>query len=130
MSPNATVTERPSIALTSHAPGPRRNPETSTAAQVDLLSLSFEKKPCPKYPWPELKLTIAPQLDLYGRFIGKDAQFQWPLQPNIEWHICEALSVVIQMSIPLFTIGGRNPPASFAVGILWHAKNPQEQGPR
>jgi len=96
-------------------------------AQVDLLILSFEKKPCPKYPWPELKLTISPQLDLYGRFTGKDAQFQWPLQPNVEWHLNKCFSAVFQVSIPLFTVGGRNPPSSFATGILWHAISPQEE---
>lgn len=92
------------------------------AGQVDLLNLSFEQKLHPKYPWPELKLTIAPQLDLYGRFTGKDAQFQWPLQPSVEWHFCERLSAVFQVSVPLFTAGGRNPPPSFAIGILWNAE--------
>lgn len=90
-------------------------------AQVDLFNLSFEKKN-DQYPWPEFKLTTAPQLDLYGCFNGKDAQFQWPLQPGIEWHLRKTFSVVLQMSISLFTVGGRNPPPSFAIGILWHTE--------
>ena len=89
-------------------------------AQVDLLNFTIKKKNA-KDPSLELKLTVAPQLDLYGRFTGKDAQFQWPLQPNIEWHLCGSWSAVFQVSVPLFTVGGRNPPPSFAMGILWHA---------
>ena len=135
---SVAVLHEPALGLTGSIPirdpGDTTNSPTQTrdltihpllSAQVDLLNLSFEKKPS-GYPWLEFKLTTAPQLDLYGRFTGKDAQFQWPLQPNLEWHLCESWSVVFQMSIPLFTVGGRNPPASFAVGMLWHAKTPPE----
>jgi hypothetical protein len=87
--------------------------------QIDLVNLQFQKK---NQPWPEFKVTTAPQLDLYGCFNGKDAQFQWPLQPGFEWHLDERFSVVFQMSIALFTVGGRNPPPSFAIGILWHTE--------
>jgi hypothetical protein len=66
-------------------------------AQVDLLNYTFKKDKC---PWLAFKATIAPQLDLYGRSTGKEAQFQWPLQPNIEWHLNESYSAVFQVSIP------------------------------
>jgi hypothetical protein len=91
-------------------------------AQTDLLNLSIERKEG-VFSGLELKLTIAPQLDLYGRFTGKNAQFQLPLQPNVEWHLCKGFSAVFQVSISLFTVGGRNSPPSFAIGILWHAKD-------
>ena len=71
----------------------------------------------------EFKLTVAPQVDLYGRFTGKDAQVQLPIQPNIEWHFTKEGSLVVQVSVSPFTVGGRNPPASFAIGFLWHAVN-------
>jgi hypothetical protein len=114
-------------------PGDRTNAETQyltihplLTAQTDLFNLTIKEK-VPKNNEPEalleFKLTIAPQLDLYGRFTGKDAQFQWPMQPNIEWHLDDCWSAVFQISIPVFTVGGRNPPPSFAVGILWHAKD-------
>lgn len=87
--------------------------------QADLLNLSFQN--C-KQTVLELKLTAAPLLDLYGPLNGQHLQFQWPLQPSIEWHLLkETISAVGQVSIPLFTVGGRNPPPSIAVGILWHA---------
>lgn len=129
-----TVLHEPALGVTTSLhfrdPGDMTNASSQTqaltvhpllTAQVDLVNLLF--------PWPhdtgtELKLTIAPQLDLYGRFAGKDAQFQWPLQPSVEFHLCKCFSVVGQISVPLFTVGGRNPPPSFAVGILWHAINP------
>lgn len=91
-------------------------------AQTDLINLTINRNGLSK-AFLEFKLTIAPQLDLYGRFTGKDAQFQWPMQPNIEWHLNNCWSAVFQISIPVFTVGGRNPPPSFAVGILWHAKD-------
>jgi hypothetical protein len=74
-------------------------------------------------PLVEFKLTVAPQVDLYGRFTGKDAQVQLPIQPNIEWHFTKEGSLVVQVSVSPFTVGGRNPPASFAIGFLWHAVN-------
>jgi hypothetical protein len=99
--------------------------------QVDLLNLSFEHAPreC-EYGWPEFKLTIAPQLDFYGRFTGKDTQFQWPLQPALEWHFSNYISAVFQVSIPLFTVGGRNPPPSFGTGIVWHAEGSLPWAPK
>jgi hypothetical protein len=92
-------------------------------AQSDLFNLTINHKK-DSDPLVEFKLTVAPQVDLYGRFIGKDAQYQLPLQPNVEWHLNNQVSLVVQVSIPLFTVAGRNPPASFATGILWHAVNP------
>jgi hypothetical protein len=94
------------------------------SAQTDLFNFTINKKGTRGLEaFLEFKLTVAPQLDLYGRFTGKDAQFQWPMQPNIEWHLDPNWSAVFQISIPIFTVGGQNPPPSFAVGILWHAKD-------
>jgi hypothetical protein len=92
-------------------------------AQSDLFNLTINHIKNVDDPLVEFKLTVAPQLDLYGRFTGKDAQVQLPLQPNIELHFTKQGSLVLQVSIPLFTRGGRNPPASFAIGLLWHALN-------
>lgn len=96
-------------------------------AQSDLFNFTInrpkEEAQKEEEPLVEFKLTVAPQVDLYGRFTGKDAQFQLPLQPNIEWHLTKQVSLLAQVSVPLFTVGGRNPPASFAIGFLWHAVN-------
>ena len=99
------------------------------SAQSDLFNLTIDRKKEEakeeeeeeEEALVEFKLTVAPQVDFYGRFTGKDAQFQLPLQPNIEWHFKKQVSLVVQVSVPLFTVGGRNPPASFAIGFLWHA---------
>jgi hypothetical protein len=91
--------------------------------QSDLFNLTINHKQNPADPLVEFKLTVAPQIDLYGRFTGKDAQVQLPIQPNIEWHFTKEGSLLVQISVPPFTVGGRNPPASFAIGFLWHAVN-------
>jgi hypothetical protein len=42
-------------------------------------------------------------------------------QPNIEWHFTKEASLVLRVSVPPFTVGGRNRPAFFEIGLLWHA---------
>src|SRR5208283_463250 len=94
------------------------------SAQINLLNLSIYKQKAEE-PWLEFMLANGPLLDLYGRFTGTEAQFQWALQPSVEWHLDKkTLSAFFQVSIPLFTVGGRNSPPSFAIGILWHEVNP------
>jgi hypothetical protein len=87
------------------------------SAQTDLVNYTFQKQ---KKDLVELKLTLAPQVDVYGNFAGTNAQFQLPIQPGIEGHLNKNISAVGQVSIPLFTKGGDNPPPSFGIGILGH----------
>lgn len=102
---------------TTQSPAVTTHPQLSV--QADLFNLSFQKD---EQTVVELKLTTAPTIDRYGPLNGHDPQFQWPLQPAIEWHLDkDIVSAVGQVSIPLFTVGGRNAPPSFAIGILWHA---------
>jgi hypothetical protein len=65
-------------------------------AQSDLFNLTINHKKSADEPLVEFKLTVAPQLDLYGRFTGKDAQVQLPLQPSIELHFTKQGSLVVQ----------------------------------
>jgi hypothetical protein len=90
------------------------------SVQSDLVNYTFKRG---GHSWLEFKITIAPQVDLYGRYTGKRASLQWPMQPNVEWHLTDSYSVVFQVSIPVFTVGGGNAPPSFGAGILWHAKD-------
>jgi hypothetical protein len=127
-----TIVHEPAVGITVSThfrdPGDASNSSTQSPAvtthpqlsvQADLFNLSFQKG---EQPVVELKLTTAPLVDLYGPLNGHDLQFQWPLQPAIEWHLDkDIVSAVGQVSIPLFTVGGRNLPPSFAIGILWHA---------
>jgi hypothetical protein len=104
-------------------------------AQSDLLNLTINKveartsnddKGHVNEPEPlfELKISCAPQVDLYGTYNHGSAQFQLPIQPGFELHFCPRVSLVGQLSVPLFTVGGRNPPASLGIGLLLHAFHP------
>jgi RHS repeat-associated protein len=99
----------------SRPPAESLHPQVS--AQVDLANYTFQRN---KEDFLEIKLTLAPQLDLYGLFTGNSAQFSLPVQPGVELHVNKTFSVAGQVSIPLFTVGGKNPPPSAGAGFLAH----------
>ena len=101
---------------------PAVTPHPLLSAQTDLVNYTFQKPGAggKKEDVVEVKLTLAPQVDIYGNFTGSHAQFQVPLQPGIEWHLTPKVSAVGQVSIPLFTTGAPNPPPSAGVGVVGH----------
>ena len=130
-----TVGHEPALGLTfsSHVLDPSdaaagsKQPPTLTghpqiSVQADILNYTFQKlKPDgKKADVLELKLTLAPQVDLYGSLTGTHAQFQVPIQPGIELHLTEKVSTVLQVSIPVYTKGADNPPPSAGIGVLGH----------
>jgi RHS repeat-associated protein len=96
---------------------PAQSLHPQVSAQVDLANYTFQRK---KEDFLEIKLTLAPQVDLYGPLTGGSAQFALPLQPGVELHFNKTFSAVGQVSIPLFTVGGKNPPPSAGGGLLIH----------
>jgi RHS repeat-associated protein len=92
------------------------------SAQADIVNYTIQKLTSTgkKEDLLEFKLTLAPQVDLYGDFTGGHAQFQLPLQPGVEFHLSKTFSTAGQVSIPLFTKGAPNPPPSVGVGFIGH----------
>jgi RHS repeat-associated protein len=108
------------------SPGSKTPPSVTghplISAQVDVVNFTLQRlnSKGKKVDFLEFKLTIAPQVDLYGSLTGSHAQFQLPIQPGIEWHATEDLSAVLQVSVPLVTIGAANPPPSVGIGFIKH----------